>query len=183
MANADLDSQLERLDEFSLPLLPTTTRDVRTDPARTAQLFLSQLPSDFRCVAGPQVDLADVETQRHAPEWKAALERLDINNRSVAVLEVGHYLDVAHPDSDLETSLKPWRAAVDNSYEMEGFETNLGPVVGPLVHLALELGDAQERLPGWASDVGEDWCHYFLIAGARELRQANQQGARYIHAY
>jgi hypothetical protein len=213
MAAADLENQLERLDEFSLPLLPPISPDfetlpARTHPARTAQVFLSQLRSDFRCVAGPHIDLVDVEKLRHTREWEAALEARNIKNRSVAVLAVGRYLDFGHTQDDLVNSLKPWLDAADNSQEMEWFETDLGPVVGPLVHLALQISyasqelpppwavkagedwgrhfvdlalqisDASQELPLWASHVGEDWGRHFLRAGALELLPA----ARYIHA-
>jgi hypothetical protein len=177
MAAADLDNQLDRLDDFSLPLWPATTP--RTSPARTAQLFLSQLRSDFRRVAAPSVDLADVELQRQTHQWVTALEKHGIKNRPVAILAVGQYLALDQTeDVDLEVALKPWLGAADHSDKMEWFETTFGPVVGPLVHLALSrTPEAPQQLPRWASKVGDDWCHQFLTAGAQELRRAHQQPA------
>jgi hypothetical protein len=207
-AVADLKNQRERLDRFSLPLLrgydtsgggdDTPERgyaspvggdaspEVRTSPARTAQLFLNQLRSDFRLVAYPHIDLPRIDELMHNdPDWAKALEEngiLDengIRDSSVAILAVGRYL-ASDPTEQLrlENLLEYWTPAVEDPGTMEWFESTLGPVVGPIVHLALSQTSqipTPDQLPGWASEVGDDWCREFLNAGAQELQPAHQQ--------
>ena len=200
-AVADLKNQRERLDRFSLPLLrgyDTPERgyagpvggdagpEVRTSPTRTARLFLNQLRSDFRLVAYPNINLPDIDGLLHnRPDWAKALEEngiLDengIRDSSVAILAVGQYL-ASDPTEQLrlESLLEHWTRAVESPNEMEWFESTLGPVVGPIVQLS--LGQTSNipppgRLPGWASEVGADWCRRFLNAGAQELQPAHQK--------
>jgi hypothetical protein len=186
VAADDLENQRERLDQFSLPILPRTaisdegedrlaTRAVRTSPARTARLFLNQLRSDYRRVAFPNIHLDDIEEQRKSPEWASALKAQGIPNRSVAVLAVGQYLASDQTqDAGLETVLKPWLAAAEDPDNVEGFESTFGTVVGPLVLVAVYQTLAPDQVPGWADQVGEDWGRQFIIAGAQELRRAQQ---------
>lgn len=180
VAADELENQRQRLDHFSLPFLPgAATPKVRASPARTARLFLNQLRSDFRLVAYPNIDLASIDRWRQTDEWASALAANGITNRSVAILAVGHYL-ASDPTRGvrLESLLKPWTGAAEDSDRMEWFESTLGPVVGPIVHLALSQTGQISRpnqLPGWASEVGDDWCQEFLNAGAQELHRAHQQ--------
>ncbi|ORX17194.1 hypothetical protein AWC31_17855 [Mycolicibacterium wolinskyi] len=175
MAAADMDNQTDRLDRVSMPLLRTYRSDVRANAARSAQRFLSQLRSDYRRVALPSVDLVDVERERQSEELAKALEGAGINNCSVAILAVGQYL-ASDRSADLATALKPWISAEDHSDEMSWFENMFGPVVGPVVHLALSSApDEPKELPKWAGEVGDEWCGQFLRAGAQELRSDQRQ--------
>lgn len=187
VAADDLENQRERLDQFSLPILPRTaisdqgdnrlaTRAVRTSPARTARLFLNQLRSDYRRVAFPNIHLDDIEEQRKTDEWENALKAEHIPNRSVAILAVGQYLasDPAQ-DASLETVLKPWLATAEDPNNADGYESTFGSVVGPLVHLALRQTLEPDGLPGWAEEIDRDWCILFLRAGAQELSPAQQR--------
>lgn len=172
MAAAEMDNQTDRLNRFSMPLLPTDSSDVRANAAGSAQRFLSQLRSDYRRVALPRVDLAEVEQLRQWELWAGRLTDANIKNCSVAILAVGQHL-ASDRSSDLATALKPWIAAEDYSDEVSWYENTLGPVVGPVVHLALSGTFEPQSLPKWSGEVGEDWCSQFLKAGAHELRDAH----------
>ncbi|MCW2691224.1 MAG: hypothetical protein JWR37_6114 [Mycobacterium sp.] len=170
MAAAEMDNQTDRLNRFSMPLLPTNGPDVRANAAGSAQRFLSQLRSDYRRVALPRVNLVDVERQRQSQEWSTELEKAGIHNCSVAILVVGQYL-ASDRSADLADALKPWIFAEDHPDDMSWFENAFGPVIGPVVHLALSAApDEPKELPKWAGEVGEPWCSAFLKAGAHELR-------------
>jgi hypothetical protein len=173
MAAAEINNQTDRLDRFSMPLLPTDSSDVRASATGSAQRFLSQLRSDYRRVALPKVNLAEVERLRQWDKWSAELESADINNCSVAILAVGQYL-ASDRSSDLLSALAPWISANDFSSEMWWFENAFGSVIGPVVQLALSGADEPEELPKWAGVVGNEWCKLFLKTGAEELR-ADQQ--------
>jgi len=182
MAAEALANQTERLDRFSLPLLPPHTPDVRASATRAAQLFMRQLRSDYRRVASPRIDLVDVEHWRRSKAWDMALDKADVKNHSVGILAVGRYL-ASDRTADLATALKLWIAAEEHPGGTASYVASFGPVVGPVVQLALsENPDAgPEQLPSWASTVGDEWCTEFLKAAARELRplpvQAPQMAA------
>lgn len=177
MAAANMDNQVDRLDRFSLPLLPVDRPDMRANAARTAQLFLSQLRSDYRRVAVPGVELTDVEERRQQADWAARLEEAGIKNCSVAILAVGQYLD-SDRTAYIGTALKPWISPEDHSDEVARFENTFGPVVGPVVLLALsEAHDEPQHLPSWAADTGDDWSVDFIKAGAEELRSDQRSAA------
>jgi hypothetical protein len=171
---------------YAGPVGGDVSPEVRTSPARTARLFLNQLRSDFRLVAYPNINLPDIDGLLHNdPDWAKALKEngiLDedgIRDSSVAVLAVGQYL-ASDPREQLrlESLLGHWTRAVESPNEMEWFESTLGPVVGPIVQLSLsQTSDIPppSRLPGWASEVGADWCRELLNAGARELQPAPQE--------
>lgn len=173
MAAAEINNQTDRLDRFSLPLLPTGSSDVRANATGSAQRFLGQLRSDYRRVALPEVNLAEVERLRQWDTWSAELESHEIDNCSVAILAVGQYL-ASDRSSDLITVLRPWISANDSSSETWWFENSFGSVIGPIVQLALSGADEPKELPKWAGEVGNEWCEQFLKTGAEELR-ADQQ--------
>jgi hypothetical protein len=171
------EGQLERVDRFSLPLLPSgTTAGERANATTTSQLFLEQLASDYRRVAPPTLDLREVEAQRKSEEGAAVLEIEGVLSRPVAPLAVGQYL-ASHEraaNSDLASVLEPWifaDYAVDHLRESQ-YATAFGDVLGPLVEVALDKSHdhASRVLPDWSSHVGDKWCEEFLAAGAQILK-------------
>ena len=196
-AAADLANQFDRIDRFSLPLLPTTEPVDRASPEATAKRFLSQLRSDFRRVAFPGLDLAEVEERRLETRWASALSARGIGNRSVAVLAVGQYLAFDEPvHFDLEAHLQPWLDEADR-IETGWFETTFGPVIGALVQRALRPTVGQllpspprtvapsgrptirlAHLPEWAHRLDIEWSYRFVSAGAQQLTRSSTQRKR-----
>ncbi|TMS45965.1 hypothetical protein [Mycobacterium sp. DBP42] len=168
MVAAMYDEQLDRLNRFSLPLLPPHTSSRRASATRTAHYFLEQLRSDYRRVATPSVDLEDYDKCRLSEDWQVALNKAGISNRSVAVFAVGQYL-ASDRTQPIATALKTWTDGTGPNTEA-AFARLFGDVVGPLVQLALTFDDHPEKLPSWANKVGSEWCSEFLVAGAKELR-------------
>jgi hypothetical protein len=164
--------QLERLDRFSLPLLPSgDPMGERANATTTSQLFLEQTASDYRRVASPELNLREVEEQRKSDKGHRALKRAHVSSRSVAPLAVGQYLAsreaVAH--SDLASVLEPWIFAKGDAKQSE---VTFGKVLGPLVQVALDESHdrASMVLPDWSSRVGDLWCEEFLVAGSEILK-------------
>jgi len=173
IAGEDLRNQIERLDRFSLPLVPSNSSDERASATRTAQRFLSQLRSDYRRIAVRDIDLGEVERQRkwYWDRWTEALAKFGVENCSVAILAVGQYL-AKDGTADFATVFKPWIAPEDDPIS---FVSSFGPVVGPVVKLALsEKPDPAPDLPPWAEQVGVEWCKEFLNAAAQELRRSDE---------
>ena len=170
------DGQLDRVDRFSRPLLPsgTTTAD-RANPAMTAQLFLEQVASDYRRVASCELDLREMEARRNSDSGAAALERAGVVSRPVAPLAIGQYL-AAHErstDGDLASVLEPWMSSVEDADAQSQYAAAFGDVLGPLVQAALDNSreHTPTALPGWSGHVGERWCEEFLAAGAQILKR------------
>ena len=168
-----MDNQESRLNRFSMPLLATSSEGVRANATGSAQRFLGQLRADYRRVALPRVDLAVVEEMRQLDAWAARLAQAGVANCSVAILAVGKYL-ASDRSEDLVSVLKAWISADNYTPDLAWFENAFGPVVGPVVQLALDVSDGPLPLPGWADEVGEKWCKQFLTAGANELRTDKQ---------
>lgn len=173
IAQEDLRNQIERLDRFSLPLVPSGPSAERANATRTAQRFLSQLRSDYRRMAVRDIDLVAVEEQRkwYPNIWTDALAKFDVENCPVAILAVGQYL-ATDRSANLATALKPWIPLEDDP---ASFISSFGPVVGPVVKLALsEKPEPALELPSWAEHVGVAWCEEFLNAAAQELRRLDK---------
>jgi hypothetical protein len=169
------DGQLDRVDRFSRPLLPSgTLTGERANPGMTSQLFLAQVASDYRRVASLELDLLEVEAQRNSDDGAAALERARVVSRPVAPLVVGQYL-ASHEraaDADLASVLAPWMLSADDADLESQYAAAFGEVLGPLVHVALDNAhdDTSMVLPDWFSGVGDLWCKEFLAAGAEILK-------------
>jgi hypothetical protein len=171
-AAAAFRGQLDRLDRFSLPLLPSGhPMGERADATTTSQLFLEQTASDYRRVALPELNLLSGEAQRKSAESRSALKRARVSNRSVAPLAVGQYLASreAAPGPDLANALGPWMFGQRTTRQSEAA---FGSVLGPLVRVALDQSHdhASLALPDWSSRVGDAWCKEFLVAGSEILR-------------
>ncbi len=169
------DGQLDRVDRFSRPLLPSgTLTGERANPGMTSRLFLEQVASDYRRVASLEVDLCEVETQRNSAEGEAALKRARVVSRPVAPLVVGQYLasHVGAADADLASALEPWMLPADDADRESQCAAAFGEVLGPLVQVALDKArDPRSMvLPDWSSGVGDLWCKEFLVAGAEILK-------------
>jgi hypothetical protein len=178
------DGQLDRVDRFSRPLLPSGTLiGERANPGMTSRLFLAQVASDYRRVASLQLDLREVEAQRNSDEGAAALERAGVVSRPVAPLVVGQYLASQEwaVEADLASVLAPWMVSADADLESQ-CAAAFGEVLGPLVQVA--LGNARDHgsmvLPDWSSGVGDLWCKEFLAAGAEILKNPSLLGSSEI---
>ena len=173
--------QLDRLDRFSLPLLPSgSPTGERANATTTSQLFLEQTASDYRRVASPHLDLREVEAQRKSDEGRDALRQARVANRSVAPLVVGQYLASREASrSDLASVLEPWIFPGRNGKQAE---VSFGKVLGPMVHVALDepRDYASMKLPDWSSRVGALWCKEFLIAGSEILKDKRLLGSSRI---
>jgi hypothetical protein len=164
--------QLDRLDRFSLPLLPSgDPTGERASATTTSQLFLEQMASDYRRVALPELNLLNVEAQRKSDKGRSALKRARVSNRSVAPLAVGQYLASreAAAHSDLASVLEPWTPTQKTAKQSQAA---FGKVLGPLVRVALDQSQEQTSLvlPDWSSRVGDAWCKEFLVAGSEILK-------------
>jgi hypothetical protein len=178
-ASAAWSGQLERVDRFSLPLLPSELPNAeRASATTTSWLFLDQLASDYRRVASPELDLRELEVERHSNNGAAALERAGVLNRPLAPLAVGQYLAFHEraPDRDLASVLEPWIFSPWNFSEEAAdlespYAAAFGIVLGPLVEEALHKSRDHTLmvLPSWAGHVGDLWCEEFLAAGAQTL--------------
>ncbi|KLO32531.1 hypothetical protein ABH37_08865 [Mycobacterium haemophilum] len=170
------DGQVDRVDRFSRPLLPSgTPTEERANPAVTAQLFLAQVASDYRRVASCELDLREVEARRNSDQGAMALERAGVVSRPVAPLAVGQYL-AAHEcaaDADLESVLVPWMSSAGDADLESQCAAAFGDVLGPLVQVALDESHdhTQLVLPSWSSHMGDAWCIEFLAAGAQILKR------------
>ncbi|KKC05284.1 hypothetical protein AWC17_25750 [Mycobacterium nebraskense] len=169
------DGQLDRVDRFSRPLLPSgTLTGERANPGMTARLFLAQVASDYRRVASVELDLRAVEAQRTSGTGVAALERAGVVSRPVAPLVVGQYLASQEraADADLESVLQPWMVSADDADLESQCAAAFGEVLGPLVRVALNQAHDHTSmvLPDWSSGVGDLWCKEFLVAGAEILK-------------
>lgn len=170
------DGQVDRVDRFSRPLLPSGTQtEERANPAVTSQLFLAQVASDYRRVASCELDLREVEARRNSDKGAAALERAGVVSRPVAPLAVGQYL-AAHEcaaDGNLASVLAPWMLSAEDVDLESQCAAAFGDVLGPLVQVA--LGESHDHapvvLPSWSSQVGDAWCKEFLAAGAQILKR------------
>ncbi|MBI2702914.1 hypothetical protein KQR54_31115 [Mycobacterium gordonae] len=166
------EGQLDRVDRFSQPLLPSRTlMQERANPAMTSQLFLAQMASDYRRVASCSTDLREVEARRNTQEGATALQRAGVVSRPVAPLAVGQYLAAYERggEGDLTRAVEPWvlpAADVESQYAAV-----FGDVLGPLIEAALRNSrtDNPMALPGWSGRVGTLWCEEFLAAGAEIL--------------
>lgn len=164
------DGQLDRVDRFSRPLLPSATlNDERANPAMTSQLFLEQVASDYRRVASCSLDLREVEARRNTMQGNRILEYAGVASRPVAPLAVGQHLAADEHAADLASVVAPWlisTAEVDSQCAAA-----FGDVLGPLVQAALNNSstDTSIGLPSWSRRVGEMWCQEFLAAGAEIL--------------
>lgn len=164
--------QLERLDRFSLPLLPSgQPTGERANATTTSQLFLEQTASDYRRVASPNLNLRKVEAQRSSDKGRRALMQAGVSTQSVAPLAVGQYLASREVDahSDLASVLEPWIFAQQDAKQSEAA---FGKVLGPLVRVALDQSHDHKSmvLPDWAGRVGDSWCKEFLVAGSEILK-------------
>jgi hypothetical protein len=169
------DGQLERVDRFSLPLLPSgSPTGERANATTTSQLFLEQTASDYRRVASPELNLREVEAQRNSDQGAAALKRAGVLSRSVAPLAVGQYLASREgaAQSDLASVLEPWIFAEEDADLESQYAAAFGDVLGPLVQAALDKSHdyTSMALPSWSSRVGDMWCKEFLAAGAEILK-------------
>ncbi|OBH21380.1 hypothetical protein A9X04_05495 [Mycobacterium sp. E3247] len=169
------DGQLDRVDRFSRPLLPSGAQIAeRANAGMTARLFLEQVASDFRRVASVELDLREVEAQRSSDQGAAALQRTGVVSRPVAPLAVGQYLASYErdADADLGRALEPWMQSADAADRESQCAASFGEVLGPLVHVALGTANdhASMVLPDWSDGVGELWCKEFLIAGSEILK-------------
>lgn len=168
------DGQLDRVDRFSLPLLPSgTSSRERANPAMTAQLFLEQVASDYRRVASCTLDLPEVEARRNSDQGATALRRAGVVSRPVAPLAVGQYL-AAHAhggDADPASVVQPWMSAQDARLESQ-YAAAFGAVLGPLIQAAQDNSHAHPTItrPGWSGHVGDMWCDEFIAAGAEILK-------------
>ncbi len=164
------DGQLDRVDRFSLPLLPsgTQTHD-RANPAMTSQLFLEQVASDYRRVASCSLDLRETEARRNTREGATALERAGVASRPVAPLAIGQYLAACAAAGDLTRLLAPWLSPADDTGPR--YAAAFGDVLGPMIQAALDLPHTATTiaLPEWAGKVGKAWCEKFLATGAEIL--------------
>ncbi|OBJ88708.1 hypothetical protein A9W97_15350 [Mycobacterium gordonae] len=164
------DGQLDRVDRFSRPLLPSATlNEERANPAMTSQLFLEQVASDYRRVASCSLDLREVEARRNTAQGTRILEHAGVANRPVAPLAVGQHLAGDERAADLASVVAPWLVSTAelDSQCVAAF----GDVLGPLVQAALNnsRADTSIGLPSWSKRVGEMWCQEFLAAGAEIL--------------
>ncbi|MGD1257235.1 hypothetical protein ACKUT9_23745 [Mycobacterium seoulense] len=168
------DGQLDRVDRFSRPLLPSgADMPERANPGMTARLFLEQVASDYRRVASVELDLREVEAQRNSDEGTAALERARVVSRPVAPLVVGQYLASFEraAGTDLGSVLEPWMVSAGDADLESQCAAAFGEVLGPLVQVALDKahGHTSTVLPDWSVAVGDSWCREFLGAGAAIL--------------
>lgn len=169
------DGQMDRVDRFSRPLLPSGTRTgERANPAMTARLFLEQVASDYRRVASLELDLREVEAQRNSVKGVATLERAGVVSRPVAPLAVGQYLASQERAAagDLASVLEPWMLSAEDADRESHYAAAFGEVLGPLLQVALDKPHdrASTPLPSWSSRVGHMWCEEFLVAGAEILK-------------
>lgn len=169
------DGQLDRVDRFSRPLLPSGTRPgERANPAMTARLFLEQVASDYRRVASLRLDLREVEAQRNSDAGVAALERAGVVSRPVAPLAVGQYLASWERAAagGVASVLEPWLVAAGDGGRESQCAATFGEVLGPLLQVAVgHSGGRAPAPPSWAGRVGQTWCEEFLAAGAEILEE------------
>lgn len=174
------DGQLDRVDRFSRPLLPSGSRTgERANPAMTARLFLEQVASDYRRVASLELDLREVEAQRNSDKGVAALARAGVVSRPVAPLAVGQYLASQEraADGDLASVLKPWMGPADSGDRESQYAATFGEVLGPLLQVASDnSGDRPSAPGGWSGRVGHTWSEDFLMAGAEILKDPSLLG-------
>jgi len=166
-AAAIANTQLDRLDKLSLPLVRLNEYAQRSDPTTAAWGFLDQIRSDYRRVS-PHLDLRQVEQWRTSYEGAAVLNDAQVENQSVGVLAVGELLDSHQPI----WTLAPWIAAGDvPAADMADFTSPFGLVLGPIVQFA--LSPRHESRPLWAPDLdseaGHQWVDTFIQAGAQIL--------------
>ncbi len=166
------DNQLDRVDRFSLPLLPSVHPPTanRASAATTSRLFLDQLASDYRRVGPPELDLREIESKRNSHSGAAILKRAGVVSRPVAPLAVGQYLAFYERplQRNLESVFSPW---LSSQQALDGellYAATFGDVLGPLVQVVLDFYPAE--LPSWSDYVGDIWCEQFLASGARILR-------------
>ncbi|OBH88183.1 hypothetical protein [Mycobacterium sp. E2989] len=180
------DGQLDRVDRFSRPLLPSGNRTgERANPAMTARLFLEQVASDYRRAASLELDLREVEAQRNSDKGVAALARAGVVSRPVAPLAVGQYLASQEraADGDLASVLKPWMVSADSEDRESQYAATFGEVLGPLLQVASDNSGARPSAPGgWSDRVGQTWSEDFLIAGAEILKDPSLLGMSHAEA-
>lgn len=169
------DGQLDRVDRFSRPLLPSGTRTgERANPRMTSRLFLEQVASDYRRVASLELDLREVEAQRNSDKGAAALQCARVVSRPVAPLAVGQYLASQQraADGDLASVLEPWTLSAGDADRKSQYAAAFGEVLGPLLQVALDKSHDHTStvLPSWSRRVGRMWCEEFLVAGAEILK-------------